>query len=279
GTADGVATSSAPAMNLCGVGTLTATVMGSAGAWRWTCDGTNGGSVSPSCSAPYASQTITLSALPTSITVGGTTSTVTATNSSGLPATLSSTTTAACTLGASSGSGAMVTATATGVAAGTCTVKANHPGVDTGPSRFLPAAQQTVNITVNPAPADTTPNAFTFMDQTNVPRNSVRTSNAVAIGGITGPAAISIMGGGYSIGCTGTFTTAAGSISNGQTVCVRHTSSASFNSGVNTILTVGGVSDTFTTVTAANGVVAVLGVTSTVISGAVGTVLGFLGGL
>ncbi|MGQ0700412.1 MAG: choice-of-anchor Q domain-containing protein, partial [Panacagrimonas sp.] len=32
GTADGVATSSAPAMNLCGVGTLTATVMGSAGA-------------------------------------------------------------------------------------------------------------------------------------------------------------------------------------------------------------------------------------------------------
>ncbi|MGQ0620370.1 MAG: beta strand repeat-containing protein [Panacagrimonas sp.] len=125
--------------------------------------------------------------------------------------------------------------------------------------------------------ADTTPNQFTFMDQTNVPRNSVRTSNAVTISGITAPAAISIMGGGYSIGCTGTFTTAAGTISNGQTVCVRHTSASTFNTGVNTILTVGGVSDTFTTVTAPNAVTALLGVSFTVISGAVGTLLGSLG--
>ncbi|MGQ0700411.1 MAG: FG-GAP-like repeat-containing protein [Panacagrimonas sp.] len=127
--------------------------------------------------------------------------------------------------------------------------------------------------------ADTTPNAFTFMDQTNVPRNSVRTSGAVTITGIEIATPISIVGGGYSIGCNGTFTTAAGTISNGQTVCVRHTSASTFNTGMNTVLTVGGISDTFTTVTAANGVVALLGVSFEVIAGAVGSLLGVLGSL
>ncbi|MGQ0620368.1 MAG: choice-of-anchor Q domain-containing protein [Panacagrimonas sp.] len=125
--------------------------------------------------------------------------------------------------------------------------------------------------------ADTTPNAFTFMDQTNVSRNSVRTSNAVTITGINAPTPISIQGGGYSIGCTGSFTTAAGTINPGQTVCVRHTSAPTFNAGRNTILTVGGVSDTFTSATAPNAIAQLLGVVLQVITGLVGTVLGVLG--
>ncbi|MGQ0622430.1 MAG: choice-of-anchor Q domain-containing protein [Panacagrimonas sp.] len=125
--------------------------------------------------------------------------------------------------------------------------------------------------------ADTTPNAFTFMDQTNVPRNSARTSNAVTISGINTAAPISVLGGGYSIGCTGTFTTAAGTINSGQTVCVRHMSSASFNAGVNTVLTVGGISDTFSSVTTKSAVAQLLGVVFTIITGLVGTVLGILG--
>ncbi|MGQ0623030.1 MAG: choice-of-anchor Q domain-containing protein [Panacagrimonas sp.] len=125
---------------------------------------------------------------------------------------------------------------------------------------------------------DTTPNAFVFMDQTNVPRNSVRTSNAVTITGIDTAAPISVLGGGYSIGCTGTFTTAPGTITSGQTVCVRHTSAPTFNAGRNTILTVGGVSDTFTSVTTKSLVQQLLGVVFQVIAGAVGAVLGLLGG-
>lgn len=49
--------------------------------------------------------------------------------------------------------------------------------------------------------ADTTPNPFTFVDQTNVPRYSVRTFNAVTVTGINAPAPISVLGDGYLIGC------------------------------------------------------------------------------
>ncbi|MGQ0619387.1 MAG: M36 family metallopeptidase [Panacagrimonas sp.] len=97
---------------------------------------------------------------------------------------------------------------------------------------------------------DTTPNAFTFIDVTNVPRNSAQTSNPVAITGINTPVPVSVSGGMYSIGCTTVFTSAAGSISDGQAVCVRHTASPNLVTSVNTTLTVGGVSDTFTSTTA-----------------------------
>ena len=87
---------------------------------------------------------------------------------------------------------------------------------------------------------------FTFVDQTNVPLSTTITSAAVTITGIAAPATISVTGGTYSIGCGATFTSAAGSISNGQTVCVRHTSAATASTVTNTVLTVGGVADTFT---------------------------------
>ena len=100
--------------------------------------------------------------------------------------------------------------------------------------------------------ADTTPNAFTFTDQASVARSVARTSNAITVAGINTPAPISVTGGTYSIGCTAMFTGAAGTIANGQTVCVRHTSSASFSTATNTVLTIGGVSDTFTSTTLAS---------------------------
>ena len=100
------------------------------------------------------------------------------------------------------------------------------------------------------APAqDSTPNAFHFVDQNPVALSVPVTSNAVAITGINVAAPVTVSGGQYSIGCTASFTAAAGSITNGQTVCVKHTSSASLSSSVNTLLTVGGVSDTFTSTT------------------------------
>ena len=56
-------------------------------------------------------------------------------------------------------------------------------------------------------------------------------------------------GGTYSIGCTAAFTSAAGTISNDQTVCVRQTSAATNSTAVTTTLAVGGVSGTFTSIT------------------------------
>lgn len=98
--------------------------------------------------------------------------------------------------------------------------------------------------------ADTTPDPFTFTDATDQALGALVTSNLVTISGITAAAAISITGGEYSIN-GGSYTSSPGTIANGQNVRVRHTSSASFSTAVNTVLTIGGVSDTFTSTTLA----------------------------
>jgi hypothetical protein len=98
---------------------------------------------------------------------------------------------------------------------------------------------------------DTTPNAFSFVPVTGAMPGAVITSAAATITGIDTPAPISVANGSYSIGCTGTFVTAAGTITNGQSVCVRHTASASISTSITTTLTIGGVSAAFTSTTAA----------------------------
>lgn len=98
---------------------------------------------------------------------------------------------------------------------------------------------------------DTTPNAFTFTDQTDVALSSTITSAAVSISGITAQATITVTGGEYDIGLSGLFTSASGTVNNGDTVRARHTSSGSNSTATNTIITIGGVSDTFTSTTAA----------------------------
>lgn len=103
-----------------------------------------------------------------------------------------------------------------------------------------------------PASGDTTPDAFSFTDQTDVAVNTTRTSNTITVAGITAAASITITGGEYQIGA-GSFTSASGTVTNGQTVTVRHTSSASNSTATNTVLTIGGVSDTFTSTTVASG--------------------------
>jgi uncharacterized delta-60 repeat protein len=101
-------------------------------------------------------------------------------------------------------------------------------------------------------PADVTPDAFSFVDQAGVARSTVIDSTAVTITGINAASAVSVAGGEYSVGCTGTYTSAAGTIGNGQTLCARHTSAATGATATNTVVTVGGVSDTFTSTTAAD---------------------------
>jgi hypothetical protein len=108
----------------------------------------------------------------------------------------------------------------------------------------------TFSTTTEAAPADTTPDAFSFTDQTNVARATLTESNAITVAGIDAAAAISVAGGEYQIDGGG-WTSGAGTVNNGASVKVRHTSSASYSTATNTVLTIGGVSDTFSTTTEA----------------------------
>ena len=100
---------------------------------------------------------------------------------------------------------------------------------------------------------DTTPNAFAFGSVTGAARNTVVTSNAIAVAGINASAPISISGGAFSIS-GGSFRTGAATVTNGQTVVVRLTSSKDYGKGVEAILTIGGVSGVFRVTTAAAAV-------------------------
>ena len=89
---------------------------------------------------------------------------------------------------------------------------------------------------------------FSFTDQTSVALNTLITSDTVVITGLLNPAAISIIDGAYKINA-GTYTSASGFVNNGDTVTVQTTSSASNNTTVNAVLTIGGISDTFSVTT------------------------------
>lgn len=112
-------------------------------------------------------------------------------------------------------------------------------------------ASNTATFTSTTTASDTIPDPFSFTDQTDVAVSTEVVSNEVTITGINAAAPISVTGGEYSIGCNGTFTAAAGTVNDGDTVCVRHTSSADFSTDTDTVLDVGGVVDTFTSTTEA----------------------------
>lgn len=95
---------------------------------------------------------------------------------------------------------------------------------------------------------DTTPNQFTFTDQSGVALSSTITSAAITVTGITAAAAITVSGGLYSIN-GGDFTADAGTVDNGDEVQVQHTSSDAYLTATDTVLTIGGVSDTFRSIT------------------------------
>jgi alpha-tubulin suppressor-like RCC1 family protein len=96
------------------------------------------------------------------------------------------------------------------------------------------------NFRIRRLTLDATPTAFNFNALTNVPTNTVITSNIVVPTGFDSPASIHVSNGSYSIGCNGTFTTNAGVLSPGQSVCVRVTSAAASNATASATLTLGG---------------------------------------
>ncbi|MES9972536.1 MAG: delta-60 repeat domain-containing protein, partial [Candidatus Thiodiazotropha sp.] len=96
--------------------------------------------------------------------------------------------------------------------------------------------------------SDTSPDAFNFVDQTDVSPNTLITSNPITISGIDGAAAISVTDGEYAID-DNPFTSAAGTVSNGQTIRLRHTSSTSFMTMKSTFISIGGISGSFVSTT------------------------------
>lgn len=110
-------------------------------------------------------------------------------------------------------------------------------------------ALQLLNLLDEAPASDTTPDAFSFTDQSGVTPSSTITSAPITVTGIDAAAAITITGGTYDINGSGTFVSTEGTVSNGDTVRARHTSSASYLTAVNTVVTIGGVSDTFTSIT------------------------------
>jgi uncharacterized repeat protein (TIGR02543 family) len=115
--------------------------------------------------------------------------------------------------------------------------------------------------TVNQAAA-LTPDPFSFTPVTGVAVLSVLQSNAITVTGINAPTLISIVGGAYSIGCTSVFTTIAGSISNGQAVCVQLTASPFKGATTSATLTIGSVSGSFSVTTQAALVTYTLNISS-----------------
>ncbi|MFU8787551.1 MAG: multiheme c-type cytochrome [Methylobacter sp.] len=102
-----------------------------------------------------------------------------------------------------------------------------------------------------PAAKDTTPDQFVFADQTGVALNTQITSAPITVTGINSGSSISISGGTYSRN-NGNFTSGKGTAYNGDSIRVRHTSSTSYNTTINTVLTIGGIKDTFSSTTQAN---------------------------
>lgn len=109
------------------------------------------------------------------------------------------------------------------------------------------------NLTIGSgSSADTTPNAFSFTDVTGAAVSTVYTSNAITVAGINAASAISVTGGEYRVN-GGTWVTSSGTVNAGDSIQVRRTSSGSLSTTVSVVLTIGGVSDTFSITTGTGG--------------------------
>jgi len=108
-------------------------------------------------------------------------------------------------------------------------------------------ASDTMEVEVTEAP-NNIPDAFTFTDATEVEPRSEQQAN-ITVSGINTPAIISIVNGNYTLDGGTTWTNEEATVTNGTIVVVRHYASGEYETSVNTTLTIGGVSDTFTSTT------------------------------
>lgn len=134
----------------------------------------------------------------------------------------------------------------------TYTPDGQHPG-NIGVVAWAGDVNPTYRLIAGGALADTTPNAFTFTDVTGATLSTVYTSNTITVSGIDSAAVISVVGGTYKVN-SGSYVSTPGTVVNGDTVTVRSTSSSGNSTAVDVVLSIGGVTDTYTVTTAAGSV-------------------------
>ncbi len=100
---------------------------------------------------------------------------------------------------------------------------------------------------------DTIPNAFSFTALTDQPLATQLESASVTISGINQSVPVAVTGGEYSI-AGGAFTSANGTISSGQTLVLRGTSSSEFETETTITVTVSSLSQSFTITTLAQDI-------------------------
>ncbi|GIX17690.1 MAG: hypothetical protein KatS3mg119_1876 [Rhodothalassiaceae bacterium] len=114
----------------------------------------------------------------------------------------------------------------------------------------LTSSRPTIQVDVNVV--DTTPDPFTFVDLTGVGRETTHYSNYITVTGIGGSTSISISGSGEYQVNDGAWTTASGTVNQGDVVRLKMTASTSFSTTVSTTLNIGGVTDTWSITTKAD---------------------------
>lgn len=91
---------------------------------------------------------------------------------------------------------------------------------------------------------DTMPDTFNFLEQIDIPLNTLITSNAITVTGINAPTTISIVGGEYAIN-NGDFSSKNSTVTHLDTVSVRIGSASTSQTKNKATLTIGGLSGAF----------------------------------
>ncbi|KZS01336.1 Uncharacterized protein APZ42_002043, partial [Daphnia magna] len=120
----------------------------------------------------------------------------------------------------------------------------------TSQSVTLTVGSYSTRFDVTTAVADRVPTPFSFDPISGVLVNTAVTSSTRTVNGINAPTPISIEGGEYSISGAA-FTSAPGTVLNGQGIRVRVISSSAFVSTKRAVVTIGGVSGNFDVTTVA----------------------------
>src|SRR5690554_1202519 len=106
------------------------------------------------------------------------------------------------------------------------------------------------SVTPPPVKLDVTPDNFVFEAKNDAIPGETYTSNTITVSGINAAVPVSVSGGEYAID-NGAFTAASATVKPGQTIVVRATAAPTPVSIVNAVLTIGGVTGTYSITTLA----------------------------
>jgi hypothetical protein len=132
------------------------------------------------------------------------------------------------------------------------TARTDAVGFSIGSKGYIGTGEQNGSLTkdfweYDPANGtiDTTPDQFTFTAQTGVTLSMKVTSNTITVSGINAAAPLAISyGGDYSIN-GGSYTSASGTVNNGDTITLQLISSDNYSATASVMLSIGGVSGIF----------------------------------